>query len=94
MRNLPSERVQNCMQEQIADFPVPQNMEDYAGVNRAPPQERVQNRILESVVDVPVPHIKQGAVSTGKVFTVKLRHHCGLPGHCGVHQGSGQAQHA
>ena len=26
-------------------------------------------------MDVPMPHIKQGAVSTGKVFTVKLRHH-------------------
>ena len=76
MRNIPSERVQKCMQEQIADFPVPQNMEDYAGVIRAPPLERVQNQILESVVDVPVPHIKQGAVSTEKVFSVKVRHHC------------------
>ena len=57
------------------DFPAPPNMEVYAGRVRAPPQERVQNRILEPVMDVPMPHIKQGAVSTGKVFTVKLRHH-------------------
>ena len=63
MRNIPSERVQNCMQVQIADFPVPPNMEDYAGRVRAKPQERVQNHILEPVMDVPLPHIKQGAVS-------------------------------
>ena len=88
VRAAPLERVQNRALEQIADFPVPQNMEDYAGVVRAAPQERVQNRIPEPIVDVPVPHIKQDglllvlqervhnrAVSTWKVFTVKLRHH-------------------
>ena len=66
---VPQERVQNHTQEHIADFPVPQNMEDYAGIIRAFPQERVQYRFPEPIVDV-------CAVSTGKVFTVKLRHHC------------------
>ena len=61
--------------EQTVNFPVSQNMEAYAGRVRATPQERVQNRIPELVVDAPLPHIKQGAVFTGKVFTVKLRHH-------------------
>ena len=75
MPSLPLERVQNRTPEQIMDFPAPPNMEVYAGRVRAPPQERVQNRVLEPVMDVPLPHIKQGAVSTGKVFTVKLRHH-------------------
>ena len=51
------------------------NVEVYAGRVRAPPQERVQNRFSKPVMDVPLPQIKQGAVSTGKVFTVKLRHH-------------------
>ena len=69
------ESVQNHTLEQMVDFPAPPNMEVYAGRVRAPPQERVQNRVLEPVVDVPLPHIKQGAVSTGKVFTVNLRHH-------------------
>ena len=78
--------VENRVGEQTVDFSVPQfmggrrgnyafftsgeraesyappNMEVYAGRVRAPPQERVQNRILEPV-------------STGKLFTVKLRHH-------------------
>ena len=72
MPSLPLERVQNRTPEQIMDFPAPLNMEVYAGRVRAPPQERVQNRILEPVMDVPMPHIKQGAVSTGNVFTVKL----------------------
>ena len=40
----PQERVQNLTQEQVMDFPVPQNMRDYAGVVRATPQELVQNR--------------------------------------------------
>ena len=71
----PQESVQNHTLEQVVDFPAPPNMEDYAGRVRAIPQERVQNRILEPVIDVPLPHIKHGAVSTGKVFTVKLRHH-------------------
>ena len=44
MRATPLERVQNRTQEQIADFPVPQNMEDYAGITRAFPQERVRGR--------------------------------------------------
>ena len=71
----PQESVQNHTLEQTVDFAAPPNMEMYAGRVRAPPQECVQNRILEPVMDVPLPHIKQGAVSTGKVFTVKLRHH-------------------
>ena len=71
----PQESVQNHTLEQVVDFPAPPNMEVYAGRVRAPPHERVQNRILEPVMDVPMPHIKQGAVSTGKVFTVKLCHH-------------------
>ena len=71
----PQESVQNHTLEQVVDFPAPPNMKVYAGRVRAFPQERVQNRILEPVTDVPLPHIKQGAVSTGKVFTVKLRHH-------------------
>ena len=63
---------------------MPQNMEDYAGIKRAFPQERVQYRFPEPIVDVLVPHIKQDglliippkrAVYTGKVFTVRLRHH-------------------
>ena len=58
-----------------AAFPASPNMEVHAGRVRAPPHERVQNRILETVMDVPMLHIKQGAVSTGKVFTVKLCHH-------------------
>ena len=62
MPSLRLESVQNRTPEQIMDFPAPPNMEVYAGRVRAPPQERVQNRILEPV-------------STGKVFTVKLRHH-------------------
>ena len=54
------------------------------GVMRAFPQERVQYRFPEPIVDVLVPHIKQDglliippkrAVYTGKVFTVRLRHH-------------------
>ena len=65
---VPQERVQNHTQEHIADFLVPQNMEDYAGIIRAFPQERVQYRFPEPIVDV-------CAVYTGKVFTVKLRHH-------------------
>ena len=65
----PQESVQNHTLEQVVDFPTPPNMEVYAGRVRAIPQERVP------VMDVPLPHIKQGAVSTGKVFTVKLRHH-------------------
>ena len=69
------ERVENRTPEQIVDFPVLQNMEGYARVVRAPPQKCVQIVLPESVVDVPLPHIKQGAVSTGSVFTVKLRHH-------------------
>ena len=64
----PLERVQHRTQELIADFPVPQNMEDYAGIKRAFPQECVQYRFPEPIVDV-------CAVYTGKVFTVKLRHH-------------------
>ena len=55
--------VDYCFPEQTVNFPVSQNMEAYAGRVRATPQEGVQNRILEPV-------------STGKVFTVKLRHHC------------------
>ena len=35
--------MQHLTQEQIADFPGPQNMGDYAGVVRATPQELVQN---------------------------------------------------
>ena len=72
-------------------------MEDYAGRVRAIPQERVQNRVLEPVMDVPLSHIKQGAVSTGKVFTVKLRHHRddhACSDNVGFIKGSGQAQHA
>ena len=71
----PQESVQNHTLEQMVDFPAPPNMEVYAGRVCAPPHERVQNRILEPVMDVPMPHIKQSAVSTGKVFTVKLCHH-------------------
>ena len=84
----PQERVQNCTPKQIMDFPVPQNMEVYAGIVRDTPPERVQNRTPETIVDVPMPHIKEDglllvpqervhnrAVYTGKVFTVKLRHH-------------------
>ena len=75
MLSLRLESVQNRTPEQIMDFPAPPNMEVYAGRVRAPPHERVQNLLLEPVMDVPMPHIKQGAVSTGKVFTVKLCHH-------------------
>ena len=84
------ERVQNRTPEQIMDFPVPQNMEVYAGIVRDTPLERVLHRTPEPVVDVPVPHIKEDglllvpqelvhnrAVYTGKVFTVKLCHHRG-----------------
>ena len=53
------------------------------------PQERVQHRIREQIVDSPVPHINEEiadcappqervqnrATCTGKVFTVKMRHH-------------------
>ena len=74
--------VQNRIPEQIDDVPVPRIMEDGLPVV---PQERVQNR---QIVDVPVPQIKKDGVLlvpqervhnraayTGKVFTVKLRHH-------------------
>ena len=44
------------------DFRVPQFMEVYAGIVRAPPQERVQNRIPDPIVDIPVPQIMEVAV--------------------------------
>ena len=56
-------------------------MEAAVEVVCAPPLERVLNRTPEPNVDVPVLHIKEDglllvrAVYTGKVFTVKLRHH-------------------
>ena len=47
--------MQNCIEEQFADSPMPRNMEAVVEVGRVTPQERVQNR----------------AKYTGKVFTVR-----------------------
>ena len=88
VRATPQERVQNRIPEQIVDIPVPQIMEVAVEVVRDTPLERVLHRTPEPIVDVLVPHIKEDglllvpqervhnrAVYTGKVFTVKLRHH-------------------
>ena len=82
------ERVQNRTQDQIMDFPVPQFMEAVLEVLPSTPRERVHNRAPELIVGFLVPQIKEDglllvpqervhnrAAYTGKVFTVKLRHH-------------------
>ena len=83
----PQEHVRNCVAEQIKSVLVPQMWEPVVDLQLVP-QERVQNRLGEHFVDVPVPQKKENgfqlvpqervqtrATFTGKVFTVKMRHH-------------------
>ena len=71
----PQESVQNHTMEQMVDFPAPPNMEVYAGRVRAPPMNAYRIVSWSWLWMCLWPHIKQVAVSTGKVFTVKLCHH-------------------
>ena len=76
--HISEERVPNRSPEQIMDFPVSLNMEAYAGIVRDIQLECVQNRSFvrpkRVFVDFLPPHSALKPY-TGKVFTVKLRHH-------------------
>ena len=85
---VPQERVQNRLGEDFMDVPVPLIKDEIVDSVQVSPQERVQNLARELFVDVPMPQIKEDGLQlvpqervqnrakfTGKVFTVKMRHH-------------------
>ena len=79
------ERVPNRTPQQIMDFPVSQNMRAYAGIVRDILLERVTTEEIVEVMQVKkgpkrvfvdfLPPHPASKPNTGKVFTVKLRHH-------------------
>ena len=54
MRSIPQERVQQRTAEQIVDVPVPQVVDEAAGVVQIILQDRISKRIVDRFVDVPV----------------------------------------
>ena len=78
VQHVPQERVQNLVEEQIGCVPVPRIKEDVVDGIHVVPQEPRKKRVFLDWPRRPASQPNTGKVKcTGKVFTVKMRHHRG-----------------